>query len=103
VKFFIPQTKKSEYDKQYQAIIATLKDQLRWPITDRRIYSLEYVHDKKNFKVEVGKLDPYEQRYEVVAILESSTFLVFTRTKDKGVGVTILVNPQEVTGIVNFD
>lgn len=103
MQFFIPQAKKAEYEVQYQAIIDALKDQFRWTINDRKIFSLSYLHDKKDYTVEVGRLEPLENRYETVAILESSTYLVFTRTKSGAPGVTILVNKDEAQSVVDFD
>lgn len=101
MKFFIPQAKKSEFETKYQTIIEILKDQFRWPIVERKIFSLDYVHDKKSLSVEVGQ--ELKQRYEVMAILESSSYLVFTRTPSGAAGVTLLVNKAEVESVVDFD
>jgi hypothetical protein len=103
MRFFVPQSKKAQQLSDYQAIIALLKDQLRWPIEDRKIYSLSYTHDKKDYSVEVGKLEPLEGRYTVLAILDSSVYLVFTKAKDGRPGTTILVNKTEVTQVVEFE
>lgn len=80
-----------------------LKEQLRWPITDRRIASLRYVHDKKVCTATVGQLENQNHRYEIVAIYESSLYIVYTRAPNGAAGVTILVAKEEVTDVEDFD
>lgn len=86
----------------YAGITDSLKEQLRWPITPRRIRSLDYIHDKKRCRVEVGQLESQENRYRILAIFESNHYIVFTRADDGGHGVTILVNKDEVTAVEDF-
>jgi hypothetical protein len=102
MKFFVPQTEVSEYETAYQGILRSVKDQMRMPITDRRIYSINYVHDKKKFRAKVGDLDPQQGRYEVVAILESKPHVIFTRAENGDPGLTMLVNSDEITEIEDF-
>jgi hypothetical protein len=103
MKFFVPQAKPSEYEAAYGAIIATLKDQFGWKISDRRIASLHHIHDKREFRTEVGELDPHEHRYQVMAIFESNAYIVFTKTPDGFNGTTILVDKTEVLAASDFD
>lgn len=102
MKFFIPRTKPREYEETYREITKQLKDQLRMPIAERRIFSVHYTHDKKKWCAEVGQLEEQEGRYEIVAIFESKPFIVFTRSEAGGQGVTILVNKDEITSIEEF-
>jgi hypothetical protein len=102
MKFFIPHVKTRQYEDTYEQITKLLKEQLRMPIADRRIFSLCYTHDKKKWYAEVGQLEEQEGRYEILAIFESKPFIVFTRLENGDHGLTILVNKDEITDIVDF-
>ncbi len=102
MNFFIPQTRAPKHAYMYDSIIASVKDQLGCKITDRKIYSLEYVHDKKSYSATVGELEQIENRFKVWAILEAKLFIVFTRHPKTHEVVTILVNSDEVTSVVDF-
>jgi hypothetical protein len=75
---------------------------MSWKVVKRRIYSLGFTHDKKKYHVEVGGFDPFEHNYEVLAILESNTYLIYGRRPNNGRTTTILVNKAEVDSIVEF-
>ena len=102
MKFFIPHVKARQYEDTYEEITKLLREQLRTPIADRRIFSLRYTHDKKEWYAEVGQLEEQEGRYEILAIFESKPFIVFTQLKNGDQGLTILVNKDEVTAIEEF-
>jgi len=73
VKFFIPHAKdKKEAEKVFQGIKKFTKKSVGWDATDRRIFSLTYLHDRKKYHSEVGKPDDRVNE-EVVAILESGS------------------------------
>jgi hypothetical protein len=72
-------------------------------VAPRKIYRLDYTHDKKRLRAEVGKPDPQQGKYEVFAILESRPYVVYTRLSDGGAGLTILVNVDEITEVVDFE
>ncbi len=103
LRFFVPQAKRGDFEAVYQGIIAQVKDQLGWKISDRRIYSLRHLHDKREFLTEVGELEPHEHRYQVMAILESNAYIVFTRTTDGHSGTTILVDKTEALAVTDFE
>src|SRR5882672_1521269 len=104
MEFFIPQTPNGESaEVAYAGIVDSLKDQLRWTITPRRIFGLKYVHDKKTCSVKVGQLGGQGDRYMILAIFESNHYIVYTRgAASGGTGTTILVNKDEVTSIEDF-
>lgn len=102
MEFFIPETKPSQTEAVYTGMMEALKEQLRWPITPRRIFKLKYIHDKKPWQAEVGQLERQGNRYQILAIFESNCYIVFTRDTDGSHGVTILVNKDEVTDIEDF-
>ena len=99
----MPQADKGNTEATYQAIVAQVKDQLGWKLSERRIYSLHYLHDKKEYTVQVGELVPREHRFQVLAIFESNAYVVFTRTPDGYSGTTILVDKNEALGVVDFE
>lgn len=103
MKFFVPHAKRGQGAAARDAIASVVHDQMKISMSARRIHSLDYVHDKKAYRLEVGKLDQQENRYEVTAIFEAKPFIVATRAPGGGSGPTILVNPDEVTSIVDFD
>jgi hypothetical protein len=102
VKFFVPEATPHEAEGVYALARAALTDQLRWPITDRRVFRLDYVHDKKSRSVEVGGLEAQSRRFIILAIFESSVYIVHTRAVNGGAGVTILVSKDEVTEVTDF-
>lgn len=103
MKFFMPQTRTAGSEAAYQNIADSLKTQFRLPIEERRIFSLSYVNSKKSWRAEVGRLEEQESRYQIVAIFESKSYIVFTRAQDGTDGLTILVDKTEVTAVEDFD
>lgn len=103
MKFFLPQTERPQYETVYKAIVDSLKEQLRWQVVERRIFSLRYIHDKKEYLAEVGMREPLEHRYEIMAILESNAYIIFTKTAAGQPGTTILVEKSEAQEVIEFD
>ncbi len=101
--FFVPQTKAGQAEAVYNDLAAQVKSQLRWAITERRIFSLAYTHDKKARSIAVGQQERQEHHYEVAAIFESNVFVAVTRGPKGGLGVMMLINKDEVTSVVDFD
>lgn len=99
----MPQVERRDSETEYQKILAALKSQLGWKFTDRRLHNLHYLHDKREYEMQVGELEPQERRYQVMAIFESNAYVVFTRTPDGFSGTTILVDKTEVLAAVDFD
>lgn len=102
VKYFIPQTKPRDHEAVYQAMVAAVGDQLKAVVGDRKIFSISYIREKKLCYAEVGQMDQQEGRYQVMAILESSPYIVYTRAKNGTPGVMVLVNKDDVTDIQDF-
>ena len=103
MKFFIPQVSEPQYGEVYDAIVKSVKEQMRLKIEPKKIFRLNYIHDKRKKVAQVGKPDPQGGRYEVYAIFEAKPFIVFTRGKDGGHGLTMLISNQEITEIEYFD
>jgi len=103
VIFFIPHVKdKKEAEKVFQGIKKFAKKSVGWEVTDRRIFSLTYLHDRKKYHSEVGKPDDRVNE-EVVAILESYTYLVCTYNRGVFRGEPVLVGKEEVKKIIDFE
>jgi hypothetical protein len=103
MRFFIPHTSKAEAEAAYSDIAGSLKRQFRLPIQERRILSLSYTNSKKRWQAKVGQLEQQEHQYEILAIFESKSFIIFTRSLDGGPGPIILVDKDEVTAVEDFD
>ena len=103
MKFFVPNTKPADVEAAYKGIADSLKSQFRLPLVERRIYSLNYLNSKRKWRAEVGKLEEQEERYEILAIFESKSYIVFTRAQDGGQGLTIMIDKSEVTAIEDFE
>ena len=103
MRFFIPAVKPADYETHYASRVASVKDQMRWTITPRRIYCLEYTHDKQQFELKVGEIENAGRDYEVEAILESNSYVVLARDILGGPGLTIMVDKSEITHIEDFE
>lgn len=102
MQFFMPQTKAREQAAAYQTIIDSLQDQLRCEIVPRQIFSLEYTHDKKNYRAQVGQLEQLEHHYEIIAILEANVYIVVAQKPSNNMSMSILVNKDEVYALETF-
>lgn len=103
MKFFIPAAKDEKNAEDiWNATKKFAEQNLGWPVTNRRIFSLTYEHEGKVYHSEVGKPD---QRIGelVIAILESDTYLVCTSNRGVLRGEPILVGKEEVRDIEDFD
>ena len=103
MKFFVPQAKKGQGMAVREAFAKHIHDQLKISMSGRLIQAVEYTHDKKKCRLEVGQLDQQENRYQIAAIFESKPFMVATLGEGGRPGPTILVNPDEITKIIDFD
>lgn len=101
-EFFVPHIPDAKAAAIHQGIAALVKDQLRLTMTTRRIYSLKYIQNKKRHTAVVGQIEEHERRYDILAIYEGPTYVVYTRATDGGAGLTILVNKDEIISVEDF-
>ena len=73
-----------------------------WSITERKIFSIRYVHNGKEYYAEVGKIERAVGE-EVFAILESNTYLICTPSRGVFRGIPLLVGEQETISVVDFE
>jgi hypothetical protein len=102
MKFFIPA---AEDDAQAERVYSAIREfnGTTYPLTDRRIFSMVYVHEGKTFYAKVGEPET-RTRALVVAILESER-LYYVCTGNRGVirGELIFVGVNEVQDLELFD
>ena len=103
MKFFIPLAKDDkEAQEIYGGIIKFAKETAWKEIKDRKIFSIAFNHDGKDYIARVG--EKYSVTGEMVmAILESETFLVCTPNRGVLRGMPILVGKNEVYSIEDFE
>jgi hypothetical protein len=103
MRFFIPHAKdKEEEIEVYTAVKKFAKENLGWSISDRKIFSIDYVHDGKRYRAEVGKVENLIGE-EVIAILESNAYLICTPNRGVIRGEPILVGTESAHSVVDFD
>jgi hypothetical protein len=98
IKFFIPFAKD---DKQASEEYERIKKLVGRDVSPRRIFSIGYQHDGKQYYAEVGKTET-RQREVVIAILESGTYLIFTPSRGVVGGFPILVGSEEARDVADF-
>ena len=105
MKFFIPHTEnETKQEDVYTSIVKFAEETTGWVISDKRIFSLRYFHNGKEHYSEVGKKESVDGYYEeVIAILDSNTYLVCTPQRGVIRGLPILVGKQEVDHVVYFE
>lgn len=103
MKYFIPHSENaSEAEQVLESIKKFVKMTIGFNTTDRRIYSIHFHHNGKDYFAEVGKPEP-QINEEVIAILESNTFLICTPNRRVIRGMPILVGKEEVYSIEDFE
>ena len=103
MQFFVPAAKDAEEAEQvWSATKKFAEENLGWPVTDRRIFSLTYEQGGKEFHCEVGQPDPRNGEV-VLIILESTTYLVCTANRGVIRGEPILVGAEDARRIEDFE
>jgi hypothetical protein len=103
VKFFIPGAKNAQQAEEvYAATKNVAETTLGGSVTDRRIFAITYQHEGREYRAEVGQLDPRVDE-TVMVILESNAYLVCTKTRGVLWGAPVLVGHEEVLGIIDFE
>lgn len=100
MRFFIPHAKDEKTENIWRGVKKFAEQTTAWPVGERKVYRLEFVHEGTKQVACVGK-----QLYgeEVIVILESVTYLVCTPNRGVLRGLPILVGKNEVIAIEFFD
>ena len=106
MKFFLPHAKdEAEAESVYDGIKKFLLQELGADCSPRRVRLLEYVHEGKTYRAEVGQ-DHSLNKEPVIAILyEPMRRLYHVCTPNRGVirGGSILVGESSVHHVEDFD
>jgi hypothetical protein len=104
MKFFMPGVKDDKTaENLYSGIRKFVFQKIDFELTDRRFFSLDYLHDGKHYVAQVGQHSSMTGEM-VVAIFESNDlYLVCTPTRCVFRGEPILVGKHAVTSITDFD
>jgi hypothetical protein len=103
MNFFFPGIDSIESaEKFWLATKQFAEETLRWKVTNRRIFSIQYTHNRQNMYAEVGK--PETPNGELVlVILESNAYLVCTISRGVKRGMPFLVGREEAWDVKYFD
>lgn len=106
MKFFIPAAKdKAQEQNVYEGTRTFLSQELGATFTDRKVFSLRYRHEGKDYYAEVGKLHSLNGEHVIAILYEDLRSLYHVCTPNRGVlrGMSILVGQHEVKEAVDFD
>ena len=106
MKFFIPAAEdKAQEQRVYTSIKEFLGKELGAVFEQRRVFSLRYVHNGKEFYAEVGKRDAGNGEPIVAILHEPARNLYHVCTTNRGVvrGISILVGAGSVKSCEDFE
>lgn len=105
MKFFLPAADdETQAENVYDSIKKFAEEQTGWRTTPRRIFSLSYRHEGKDYHAEIGKVHGRIGEI-VIAILETNNrcFLVCSPNRCVLRGEPMLVGDNEVRELVDFE
>jgi hypothetical protein len=104
MKFFMPQIQNPEQaEEKYQAIKAVVQKTVSYEISDRRIFRIEFTDNRTRVEAEVGKIIRIDRPEVVVAIFESSAYLICTASRGIHGNIPIFVGLQEASKVEDFE
>jgi len=106
MKFFIPYASdEAEGEGVYDAIRKFITEEMIADLSPRRIFSLKYRHDGKDYYAEVGGHDSRVHEPIIAILYDALRDLYYVCTPNRGVarGIPVLVGGNEVRHIVDFD
>lgn len=105
MKFFIPGAASDvERERVYEAVKMHLAQELGASLSNRRIRSLQYVHNGKNYSAVVGENDSGGLGVVTAILLDIIRSLYLVCTPYRGVisGSPILVGEHDVQAVADF-
>ena len=106
MKFFIPLAEDKEQETRvYKSIKEFLKKELGAEASDRKIFSLHYKHNGKNYSAEVGKNEEPDGELVIAILYEELRNLYHVCTPNRGVarGMSILVGGHDILSVTDFN
>ena len=101
-KFFVPGNAPQSSESVYDWIVRYVKAVTDCEIEPVRIFSLDYTHEGRQFKVTVGERDPRTGQL-VIAILRSDAYLICTPYYGVRMGEPMRVSVSEVREVQYFE
>lgn len=103
MEFFLPHASEEvDEEENYQAIRKFLSENAPGQPKDRRIYELTYTHDGEEHTATVGEPHPVTGE-DVIAIFESSCWLICTPSRGVLGGVPIMASKGHSDRVVEFE
>jgi len=106
MKFFIPAADNEEQEKKvYQSIKGHITSGAPGTISERMIFSLNYMHDGTNYQAEVGKAEKPNGELVIAILYDETRDLYHVCTPNRGVvrGGPIMVGAHDVLSVTDFD
>lgn len=106
MEFFIPAVNSTcERDRVYEAIKRHLTDELGADFAARRIRTLHYTHNRKDYTAVVGQEESGGEGIVVAILFDQKRSLYLVCTPYRGVikGSPIMVGEHDVKAAVDFD
>lgn len=106
MKFFLPAAPTAiEAERNYGAIKAHLAQELGADVSPRRVRSLQYVHNGKNYTSVVGEEERDGSGIVVAILFDVTRSLYLVCTPYRGVisGSPILVGEHDVQAVIDFE
>lgn len=106
MKFFIPHARDASQERQiYADIREFLTTELGAALTERKIFSLTYLHDDQEYRAEIGERHPATGDIVDVILYDESIGVYYVCARSHGVvrGHPIVVNVANVESVVLFD
>jgi len=104
MKFFIPTiTDPQTLNETYEGIKKFVSQEMGDVITKRRIFSIDCLHNMKEYHAEVGKKD--QDTGEIICAILESDRMYYVCTPDRGVlrGMPLLTGRNEIRLVTEFE
>lgn len=102
-RFFLPKAlEDAQRDRVYKNIIEHARKSTGWNSESRKIYSLSFTKERKNYITTVGEVDSYSGGM-VIAILESTgtAYLLYV-ADSQGPNGPVMINKGNISDVIEF-
>ncbi len=106
MRFFIPHIQDAEQEQSfYDAIKQFLSQEIGADFSDRRVFSLRYHHEGKDYHAKVGEEHPLNSEVVMAILYDQRMPAYCICTPNRGVarGMPILVGKWQTKSVVDFD
>jgi hypothetical protein len=106
MKFFVPAAASDiERERVYESVKARMAQEMGANFSPRRIRSLQYVHNGKNYSATVGEEESGGLGLVITILFDTTRSLYLVCTPYRGIisGSPILVGEHDVRAVVDFE